>query len=119
MMRIQCIGAVKNRIHCAVPIGRITRSESTLPMSAGSGYDYNPVTYSNEGRMFQVEYAGKAVENGGTAIGVKCADGVVLGVEKLLLSPMLVKTSNRRIFTVDSHVGVVRCGVDVVNERVS
>ena len=89
-----------------------------VPMSAGSGYDYNPVTYSNEGRMFQVEYAGKAVENGGTAIGVKCADGVVLGVEKLLLSPMLVKTSNRRIFTVDSHVGVVRCGVDVVNERV-
>ena len=79
-------------------------------MSAGSGYDYNPVTYSNEGRMFQVEYAGKAVEKGGTAIGVKCSDGVVLGVEKVLLSPMLVKTSNRRIYTVDSHIGVAVTG---------
>ena len=32
--------------------------------------------------MFQVEYAGKAVDNGGLAVGVKCKDGVV-GLRKL------------------------------------
>ena len=42
-----------------------------------------------------------------TAIGVKCKDGVVLALEKLLTSKMLVPGSNRRIFTVDRHLGVV------------
>ena len=42
-----------------------------------------------------------------TAIGVKCKDGVVLALEKLLTSKMLVPGSNRRIFTIDRHLGVV------------
>jgi len=52
-------------------------------MSAtGSGYDYSPTTFSPDGRVFQVEYAVKAVEQSGTVLGVRCVDGVVLGVEK-------------------------------------
>ncbi|CAN0455141.1 unnamed protein product, partial [Hapterophycus canaliculatus] len=43
----------------------------------------------------QVEYATKAVENSGTALGVRCKDGVLLAVEKLLISKMLVAGSNR------------------------
>lgn len=31
----------------------------------GSGYDLSVTTFSPEGRVFQVEYAGKAVDNGG------------------------------------------------------
>jgi len=35
-------------------------------MSAtGAGYDQSVSTYSPNGRVFQVEYAGKAVEKGG------------------------------------------------------
>ena len=39
---------------------------------------------------------------------MRCKDGIVLGVEKLVESKLLVKQSNRRINTADLHVGVVR-----------
>lgn len=55
----------------------------------------------------QVEYAVKAVENGGTAIGIRCKDGVVLAVEKIITSKLLKPGSNKRIATVDRHVGIV------------
>jgi len=81
-------------------------------MSAtGAGYDLSPTTFSPDGRVFQVEYAGKAVEKSGTAIGVQCRDGVVMGVEKTIISKMLVKNSNRRIQAVDKHCGVAMCGL--------
>lgn len=55
----------------------------------------------------QVEYANKAVENSGTVIGLRCKDGVVLAVEKLVQSKLLVPGANRRIATIDLHAGVV------------
>lgn len=57
--------------------------------------------------LSQIEYANKAVENAGTVIGLKCKDGIVLGVEKLVASKLLVPGSNRRIFNVDHHIGLV------------
>jgi 20S proteasome subunit alpha 7 len=54
-----------------------------------------------------VEYAVKAVENGGTAIGIRCKDGVVLAVEKIITSKLLKPGANKRIATVDRHVGIV------------
>ena len=49
----------------------------------------------------------KAVENGGTAIGIRCKDGVVLAVEKIISSKLLKPGANKRISTVDRHIGVV------------
>eukprot|EP00485_Elphidium_margaritaceum_P004906 CAMPEP_0202688668 /NCGR_PEP_ID=MMETSP1385-20130828/4148_1 /ASSEMBLY_ACC=CAM_ASM_000861 /TAXON_ID=933848 /ORGANISM="Elphidium margaritaceum" /LENGTH=265 /DNA_ID=CAMNT_0049343691 /DNA_START=65 /DNA_END=862 /DNA_ORIENTATION=- len=81
-------------------------------MSAvGVGYDLGASTYSPTGRVFQVEYAGKAVENSGAVIGVRCRDGVVLGVEKLIHNKMLVTSSYRRIFTTSNNSGVVIGGL--------
>jgi len=79
--------------------------------SQGAGYDYSPTTFSPEGRIYQVEYAQAAVKNSGTAVGVKCKDGVVVALEKLLTSKMLVPGSNRRIFTIDRHIGVAVTGI--------
>eukprot|EP01110_Echinostelium_bisporum_P001431 TRINITY_DN13417_c0_g1_i1.p1 TRINITY_DN13417_c0_g1~~TRINITY_DN13417_c0_g1_i1.p1 ORF type:complete len:249 (+),score=56.38 TRINITY_DN13417_c0_g1_i1:37-783(+) len=79
--------------------------------SVGTGYDLSATTYSPDGRVFQVEYAGKAVENSGTAIGIKCKDGVVFGVEKIIVSKMLEPNSNRRISNVDKHVGLAVAGL--------
>ena len=37
--------------------------------SIGTGYDLYASQFSPDGRVFQIEYADKAVENSGTAIG--------------------------------------------------
>ncbi|XP_036164574.1 proteasome subunit alpha type-3 isoform X3 [Myotis myotis] len=74
--------------------------------SIGTGYDLSASTFSPDGRVFQVEYAMKAVENSSTAIGIRCKDGVVFGVEKLVLSKLYEEGSNKRLFNVDRHVGM-------------
>ncbi|KAJ3052730.1 hypothetical protein HK097_005790 [Rhizophlyctis rosea] len=79
--------------------------------SIGTGYDLSSSTYSPDGRIFQVEYAFKAVDNSGTAIGIRARDGVVLAVEKLVQSKLLVPGSNKRIQSADSHVGVATAGL--------
>ncbi|KAI5287215.1 hypothetical protein KEM54_006156, partial [Ascosphaera aggregata] len=58
-----------------------------------------------------VEYAVKAVENGGTAIGIKCKDGVILAVEKIVVSKLLKPGANKRIATVDRNIGIVSAGL--------
>ncbi|AEO66207.1 7ef6e643-74f9-415a-8c39-f4434be197cf [Thermothielavioides terrestris] len=79
--------------------------------SIGTGYDLANSIFSPDGRNFQVEYAVKAVENGGTSIGIRCKDGVVLAVEKIITSKLLKPGANKRIATVDRHLGVVYSGM--------
>jgi len=79
--------------------------------SIGTGYDLDCVTYSPDGRVFQVEYAAKAVDNSGTTIGFVFKEGVVLAVEKLLHSKLLVPGTSRRVHTVDDHIGVAAAGL--------
>ncbi|KAL4075974.1 proteasome subunit alpha type-3 [Scleroderma citrinum] len=79
--------------------------------SIGTGYDLSASTYSPDGRIFQVEYAAKAVENSGTAIGLRVKDGVVLAVEKLIHSKLLVPGANRRIQAIDRHIGMATAGL--------
>jgi len=79
--------------------------------SIGTGYDLSASTYSPDGRIFQVEYAGKAVENSGTVIGLKVKDGIVLAVENLVHSKLLVPGANRRIQTIDPHIGLATAGI--------
>jgi len=79
--------------------------------SIGTGYDLANSIFSPDGRNFQVEYAVKAVENGGTSIGIRCKEGVVLAVEKVIASKLLKNGANKRIATVDRHLGVVYSGM--------
>ncbi len=55
----------------------------------------------------QVEYALKAVENGGTAVGIRCKDERGSRIEKLVSSKLLKPGANKRIATVDRNIGVV------------
>ncbi|EIW82423.1 proteasome subunit alpha type-3 [Coniophora puteana RWD-64-598 SS2] len=87
--------------------------------SIGTGYDLSASTYSPDGRIFQVEYANKAVENSGTAIGLRVKDGVVLAVEKLVHSKLLVPGANRRIQTIDKHIGLATAGLLADGRNVS
>jgi len=67
--------------------------------------------FSPDGRVFQVEYAQKAVENSGTAVALRGKDGVVFAVEKLVTSKLYEVGANRRIFNIDRHVGMAVAGL--------
>jgi len=79
--------------------------------SIGTGYDLSPHQFSPDGRVFQVEYANKAVENSSTAMAIKCKDGVVFGVEKLMTSKLYESGTGKRIFSIDTHVGMAVAGL--------
>ncbi|KAL0213272.1 hypothetical protein RCL1_006898 [Eukaryota sp. TZLM3-RCL] len=79
--------------------------------SIGTGYDLSPTTYSPDGRVFQVEYALKAVSNSGTVVALRVKDGVVLAVEKEVPSKLLVMSSQRRIYTIDGRIGIAMAGL--------
>ena len=59
--------------------------------SIGTGYDLSASQFSPDGRVFQIEYANKAVENSGTAVGIRGKDGVVFAVEKIVTSKLYEK----------------------------
>jgi len=81
-------------------------------MSAtGAGYDLSVTTFSPDGRVFQIEYAAKGIEKSGTAIGIRCVDGVVVGAEKVIISKMILPSSNRRVHTVGMHNGITLSGI--------
>ena len=66
---------------------------------------------SPEGRIYQVEYAEKAVENSSTIVGVVCKDGIVLGTEKLVLNKMTVSGSDKRLYSIAMNCGGVINGM--------
>jgi len=79
--------------------------------SIGTGYDLSASQFSPDGRVFQVEYAQKAVENSGTAVAIRGKDGVVFAVEKLVQSKLYEAGANKRIFHIDRHVGMAVAGL--------
>lgn len=79
--------------------------------SIGTGYDLSSTTFSPDGRVFQIEYAAKAVEYSGTCVGMRCTDGVVVAVEKAIPSKMLVAGTLRRSHIIDKHATITVCGL--------
>jgi len=79
--------------------------------SIGTGYDLSASQFSPDGRVFQVEYAQKAIENSGTSIGLRGTDGVVFAVEKLVTSKLYEPGANRRLFNIDKHIGMAIGGL--------
>jgi proteasome alpha subunit len=75
------------------------------------GYDRAITVFSPDGRLYQVEYAREAVKRGTTAVGIKCAEGVVLIVDKRVSSRLLEPVSIEKIFRIDSHIGVASSGL--------
>ena len=73
---------------------------------SGTGYDLSTSIYSQDGRIFQVEYANKAIEAEETFIGLKTSQGVVLACEKIQRSPLESPESNRRIFALEGTINI-------------
>jgi proteasome alpha subunit len=77
----------------------------------GIGYDRAITVFSPDGRLFQVEYALEAVRRGWTTLGVRCPEGVVLGVEKKKVVPLVDPSSMEKIWKIDEHIGVAYAGL--------
>ena len=80
------------------------------PVSS-QAYDRAITVFSPEGRLFQVEYAKEAVRRGATAMGVVCADGVILVAHKNITSNLLVFESMKKIFKIDNHIAATASGL--------
>ena len=76
-----------------------------------SGYDTSCTTLSQEGRIYQIEYANKAIENSSTVLGIIFKDGVVLISEKIKQSKAIVSGSNHSVYSVAPHIGIAICGL--------
>ncbi len=74
------------------------------------GYDRAIVVFSPEGRMYQVEYARKAVEKATTAVGIVFSGGIVL-VAARTLQRLLVPESVEKISKMDEHIGAASAGI--------
>jgi len=74
------------------------------------GYDYSCTTLSQEGRIYQLEYAEKAVETASSVMGVSCKDGIILASEKIRNYKTIVRGSNSTIYSVTPNIGIAICG---------
>lgn len=76
-----------------------------------SAYDRAITVFSPDGRLFQVEYAREAVRRGTTTIGICFKEGVLLAVDKSIMSKLIVPESIEKIFMIDEHIAVAVSGL--------
>eukprot|EP00796_Vickermania_ingenoplastis_P005062 gene5062-3649_t len=81
-----------------------------------NAHDTDITTWSPAGRLFQLEYANEAVNNGSAAVGVKGKDVVVLATLKPCPVAQL-SSYQEKIFLIDDHVGMAIAGL-VADARV-
>ena len=82
------------------------------PMASKTpAYDKVPTMFSPDGRLYQVEYASKIVEQGTTGVGVVYKDGVLLAADKSVQSKLVYPDSIEKIFKIDKNIGVVSAGL--------
>lgn len=77
-----------------------------------SRYDSRTTVFSPDGRLFQVEYAIKAIENAGACVGILAEDGVVIAAEKKATSKLLAPSkTSEKLYLVDDHVACAVAGL--------
>ena len=82
-----------------------------MPDMGKMGYDRAIVTFSPEGRLFQVEYAREAVKRGSTSVAVIFKDGIVLVAARNFDKLSAKNSINEKIQQVDEHIGVISSGL--------
>ena len=76
-----------------------------------AGYDTSCTTLSQEGRIYQIEYATKKIESSSTVLGIIFNDGVVIVSEKIKESRAIVSGSNPTIYSIAKNIGIGICGL--------
>jgi len=76
-----------------------------------SAYDRVATMFSPDGRLYQVEYASKIVEQGTPGAAIVFKNGVLLGADKKVVSRLILPNSIEKIFRVDNHIGIISSGL--------
>ncbi|MBT8172290.1 archaeal proteasome endopeptidase complex subunit alpha [Candidatus Bathyarchaeota archaeon] len=79
--------------------------------AAPGAYDRTITVFSPDGRLFQVEYALETVNRGATIIGIACSEGVVLGAEEKIETPLQDTNFTWKLYTIDDHLGAAVVGL--------
>jgi len=74
------------------------------------GYDRAIVTFSPDGRLFQVEYAREAVKRGTTSLGLIYNNGVVLAAQRTLSDLALQSAGSDKVHQIDDNLGAAISG---------
>ncbi|KAK3685523.1 nucleophile aminohydrolase [Podospora appendiculata] len=74
-----------------------------------NNYDNDSVTFSPQGRIFQVEYAAEAVKQGSVVVGITSKKHVVLVALKRNAEEL--SSYQKKIFAIDEHAGIAIAGL--------
>ncbi|KAE8735298.1 Proteasome subunit alpha type-6 [Hibiscus syriacus] len=83
-----------------------------MSRGSGGGYDRHITIFSPEGRLFQVEYAFKAVKAAGiTSIGVRGKDSVCVVTQKKVPASSLFDFFSGHLFPITKFLGLLATGM--------
>jgi len=74
-----------------------------------NNYDNDSVTFSPQGRIFQVEYAGEAVKQGSVVVGIVSKTHAVLVALKRNAEEL--SSYQKKIISIDEHLGLALAGL--------
>jgi len=81
-------------------------------MSRDAGYDRFLTIFSPEGRLYQIEYAKKAVQTVGlTTVGVRGKNSVCIVTQRKVPDKLIDPASMTRVFNITNKIGVIMTGL--------